>query len=225
MTRRAAGVAALAAVLLLLAGCSSSGEPTTLVTTTTRPRADAPITTIPGAPPLAVVLGDSNTFFAGNQIRDALAEAGFTPTVRGISGSGLKDDTTDWLPAAAVVAGARPAVVVVALGTNDAVDPANVAAFPARLAQLLAALGPVPVVWVTHTEGGGGRDPADERGVNDAIRAAPAEHPNLTVLDLAPAIAARPRLLGPDKLHYSEIGREWFAQEIADAAAARVVSP
>jgi lysophospholipase L1-like esterase len=221
VTRPRSRIAALAA-LLLLVGCSTSEESTAVAPTTTRPRADAPVTTIPGAAPLAVVLGDSNTFFAGTEIRDALADVGFTPTVRGISGSGLKDDATDWLPAAAAVGSARPAVVIVALGTNDAVNPADVAAFPARLERLLAALGPVPVVWVTHTEGGGGRDPAEELVVNEAIRAAPARHPNVTVLDLAPSIAARPRLLGPDKLHYSELGRQWFAQQLADAATARV---
>jgi hypothetical protein len=77
-------------------------------------------------------------------------------------------------------------------------------------------------VWVTHTEGGGGRDPGDERRVNDVIRAAPARHPHVTVLDLAPALASRHGLLGADRLHYSGRGREWFAEQIADAASARV---
>lgn len=224
MTRRAVRLLALALVVALPAGACSSEDGATGVAAppTTRPRADAPITTVPGAPPLAVVLGDSNTFLAASEIHRALAGVGFTPTVRGISGSGVKDNATDWLPAAAVVAAAQPVVVVVALGTNDAVFPSDVAGFAERAEQLLSALGPVPIVWVTHTEGGGGRDPADERRVNDVIRGLPATHPNVTVVDVAPELTARPRLLGPDKLHYSELGRQWFAEQLAGGASARV---
>ena len=107
---------------------------------------------------------------------------------------------------------------MIALGTNDAVLPEDVRDFPSRVEQLLQAIGDVPVVWVTHTEAGAGREPANEVRVNDVIRALPAQHPNVTVLDLAPLLAAQPDLLGPDKLHYSAKGREWFAQHIADAA-------
>jgi lysophospholipase L1-like esterase len=109
-------------------------------------------------------------------------------------------------------------VVVIALGTNDAVVPEDVRDFPSRVEQLLQAIGDVPVVWVTHTEAGAGREPANEVLVNDVIRALPAQHPNVTVLDLAPLLAARPDLLGPDKLHYGTEGKKWFAQQLADAA-------
>ena len=213
---------ALVALTLVLAACTSTGETTTLPTSTTRPRADAPVTTLPGGAPLAVVFGDSNTFLASREIRKALAAVGFTPDPRGISGSGVKDDLQDWYPAAEAVGKARPAVVVVALGTNDAVLVADVGEFPNRAELLLQALGDTPVIWVTHTEGGGGRDPADEVAVNNVIRALPAQHPNVTVLDLAPLLAADPTLLSPDKIHYSELGREWFAERIAEAAGARV---
>jgi lysophospholipase L1-like esterase len=209
---------------LILGACSSSDD-VALPAPSTRPRADAPVTTLPGAPPLAVVLGDSNTFLATREIQDALAQSGFSPDVRGISGSGVKDNATDWLPAAGAIAPARPLVVVVALGTNDAVFPTDVQAFPARAEELLAALGPLSVVWVTHTEAGGGRDPADERRVNDVIRALPLKYPNVSVLDLAPGLAARPNLLGPDKLHYSGHGREVFAERIATAASDHAAVP
>jgi len=210
-------VAVALATALVLGACSSSDESATTATST-RPRADAPVTTVPGSPPLAVVLGDSNIFLATRELADALAKAGFTPVVRGIAGSGVKDDATDWVPAARAIALARPAVVVVALGTNDAGLATDVQAFPARADALLAALGPVPVVWVTHTEAGGGRAPADERRVNDAIRGLPVAHANVTVLDLAPLLAAHPKLLGTDELHYGARGREWFADQVAEAA-------
>ena len=57
-----------------------------------------------------------------------------------------------------------------------------------------------------------GREPADERAVNDVIRAAPARLPNVTVLDLAPEIDANRALLDTDVLHFSEVGQQWFAE-------------
>jgi hypothetical protein len=114
--------------------------------------------------------------------------------------------------------------VVVALGANDAVMAEDADAFAGRAELLLQALGPVPVVWVTHTEAGDpARDPANERRINDAIRALPATHPNVTVLDLAPLIAFEPIVISADGVHYSPApGREWFAEHIADAASVRV---
>jgi lysophospholipase L1-like esterase len=219
--RRAA--AALLGLALLLGACSSSdGDETLVPTSVTRPRADAPITTVPGAPPLAVVLGDSNTFLSGREINKQLAAKGLTPDVRGISGSGVRDDLRDWFPAAKAIGRGRPSVVVVALGTNDAVAPEDAQAFAERAELLLQALGDVPVVWVTHTASGSTRDPANEQLINDVIRGLPALHANVTVLDLAPLIALEPIVLLPDGVHYSEPGRKWFAQHIAEAASARV---
>jgi lysophospholipase L1-like esterase len=220
--RRAAP--ALLGLALLAGACTSSdGDESLVPTSITRPRADAPVTTVPGAPPLAVVLGDSNTFLSGREIKKALAAKGLTPDVRGISGSGVRDDLRDWFPAAEAIGRGRPSVVVVALGTNDAVMPEDAQAFAERAELLLQALGDVPVVWVTHTASGSTRDPADEQRINDAIRALPATHDNVTVLDLAPFIPLEPILLSPDGVHYSEPGREWFGRAIADAAVARVL--
>ena len=71
----------------------------------------------------------------------------------------MKDDLEDWFPASVAVGKAHPAAVVIALGTNDAVLPEDVRDFPSRVEQLLQAIGDVPVVWVTHTEAGAGREP------------------------------------------------------------------
>lgn len=214
-------IASIALVVALFgAACESNGEPTDLTASTeTRARADLPVTTMIGDPPLAVVFGDSNTYQSTDAIRRELADAGLTPDVRGVSGSGLKDNAIDWLPAARQVTQANPAVVVIALGTNDAVFAPDVEAFAARAEELLAALGDLPIVWVTHTQAGGnGRDPADERHVNDVIRSLPSRHPNVTVLDLAPEIDSDPTILGDDRLHFSDLGVRWFAERIAEAA-------
>jgi lysophospholipase L1-like esterase len=222
---RRAGAVLAVALGLLLAACSSSGDDGALVPTSiTQPRADVPVTTVPGAPPLAVVLGDSNTFLAKKELAKAIAAVGLTPDVRGISGSGVRDDLRDWFPAAKAIGRGRPSVVVVALGTNDAVMPEDTQAFADRAQLLLQALGPVPVVWVTHTEAGDdARSPANEKAVNDVIRSLPLTHPNVTVLDLAPLIAQEPIVISADGVHYSpDPGREWFAEHVADGAIARV---
>jgi lysophospholipase L1-like esterase len=211
--------------VLVAPACSSGDDEVDLTApTATRPRADAPVTTLLGGAPLAVVLGDSNTFAAAPELESALADAGLTPDVRGISGSGLKDVATDWLPAAAAVTAGQPAITVIALGTNDAVNGTDVDAFAGRAEQLLAALGQLPIIWVTHAETGGGRNPAAAKRVNDVIRSLPATHPNVTVLDLAPEIAADPGVLSDDGIHYQGDGREWFADKVAEAASARVQS-
>jgi lysophospholipase L1-like esterase len=221
-------VAGLALVVAVSASaCSSSDSsgpqagaqprrsaPSSIATTTTTV---APLLT--GEPPIVAVLGDSNTYFAIPELEASFADAGLRSTIRGISGSGVKDIPLDWAPAATQIRATPPAVVVVALGTNDAAEPDNVAAFGQRLEALLAELGDVPVVWVTHTEGGVQHPPEAERAVNDEIRAAPGRHPNVTVLDLQPEIDADGALLDDDGLHYSPAGEEWYADRIADAAA------
>jgi lysophospholipase L1-like esterase len=212
MTERSLAAALLLA--LALAGCSSSTSSPHRVA-----RGSSTTATSATAAPLVAMLGDSNTYLSIPELEAAFHDGGLRSTIRGISGSGLKDLERDWLPAAQTIAAAPPAVVVIALGTNDALEGANVVAFGDRFDALLDAVGPVPVVWVTHTERGGqGRDPADERAVNDVIRAAPARHPNVTVLDLAPQINANRALLDTDALHFSEVGQQWFARHIAEAA-------
>ena len=222
-------VAGLALVVGFSASACSSGDqsgsqagaqprpstPASVATTTLAPLAT-------GEPPIVAVLGDSNIYFAIPELEASFAEVGLRSTIRGIPGSGLNDLDVDWAPAAAQIRATPPAVVVVALGTNDAGDLQHVAAFPQELEQLLADLGDVPVVWVTHTEGGVQHSPDAERAVNDEIRAAPRGHPDVTVLDLQSRIDADPALLDADGLHFSPVGEKWYADRIAEAAAARV---
>jgi lysophospholipase L1-like esterase len=216
--------AALGLAALVLAACSSSSPSSSSPSSpSTRPRDTTSTTQVTADAPLVAMLGDSNTYLSIPALEGAFAEADLRSTIRGISGSGLKDLERDWLPAARAIAAAPPAVVVIALGTNDALHEDAVAAFGERFEVLLDAIGAVPVVWVTHTElGGQGRDPADERAVNDVIRAAPVRHPNVTVLDLAPEIDANRALLDTDALHFSVVGTQWFADQIATAARSRL---
>jgi lysophospholipase L1-like esterase len=217
--RRAAALLVAVLVLAALAACSDSAtSPPETAPPSSGTAAPTTATTTADAP-LVAMLGDSNTYLSIPELEAAFRDAGLRSTIRGISGSGLKDLDRDWLPAARTIAAAPPAAVVIALGTNDALEARNVAAFRDRLDTLLDAIGAVPVVWVTHTEHAvEGRDPADERAVNDVIRAAPAQHPNVAVLDLAPEIDADRALLDTDALHFSDVGQLWFADRIAAAA-------
>jgi lysophospholipase L1-like esterase len=222
-------VACLALVIGLAgSACSSSDSSDSRAGAQLQPSAPASVATtttvaplVADEPPLVAMLGDSNSYLAIPELEASFADVGIRSTIRGISGSGLKDLETDWAPAAAQIRASPPTVVVVALGTNDAGEPQHVAAFRQELEQLLAELGDVPVVWVTHTEGGVRHSPDAERAVNDEIRAAPHRHPNVTVLDLQPRIDADDELLDDDGLHFSPAGAEWYADRIAEAAAAR----
>ncbi len=208
--------AALPAILLAtvvagatLAGCGASdgGRAT-----------QCPQPTSHGSVPRVLVLGDSNLYESGEQVAGALSKAGFDPTLRGVPGYGLKDLDGFWLGELPALLRDDPEVVVVALGTNDTSAAADVEAFPSRLDRMMRALGDRPVVWVTHVDPRPFEVPGGAKAVNAAIRAAPARWPNLTVLDRAPVLTARPELLRDDDLHFTAEGMVSFADAIRDSA-------
>lgn len=102
-----------------------------------------------------------------------------------------------------------------ALGTNDHADSA--AAFGAKVDAMLTAIGPGPkVIWVnvdSHT-----RELADARdGVDAALTAAAARHPNLHVADwdrYVQRLGSVEGLRAGDGIHYgprgSAIRRTWM---------------
>jgi lysophospholipase L1-like esterase len=89
---------------------------------------------------------------------------------------------------------------------------------------MMAALGDRPVVWFTHFDGRPEPIGSSARMVNAAIRAAPSRWKNLTVVDLAPELAVDPSLLRADVVHFSAVGRAWFAEQLADVASRAVSS-
>ena len=208
MIRRA--LVALVAVPLLAACGGGGGDETRL----------------PSAPPIdgandrVLVLGDSNLDESGAQVDAALRDARLEPTLRGVPSLGLKDLDAYWLRELPGLLAVDPAVVVVALGTNDTAARVAVQEFPARLDTMMRAIGDRPVVWVTHVEhrpfevAGGGHT------INEAIRAAALRWSNLTVLDRTALLERDPSLLRADGLHFSDAGMMAFAHEIATAARA-----
>jgi lysophospholipase L1-like esterase len=209
MNRRIVMVAVAAAVLVVACSSDDAAERSTPTTSTS-------------SRPHVLVLGDSNTVFAETDVRSAMRDHGVVPDLQAISGFGLKESDL-WLAALPDLLEKDPDAVLVALGTNDAVDAGNAEAFSERLDRMMTALGDRPVVWFTHFEGRPEPIGASARMVNAAIRAAPSKWKNLTVVDLAPDLAADPSLLEADLVHFSATGRPWFAEQLA-VAARRAVS-
>lgn len=163
----------------------------------------------------ALVIGDSNLFQSAEQVDAALRDVGIEPTLHGVPGYGVKE-LEYWLGQLDELLVQDPDVVVVGLGTNDALAQGDVLAFPARLDQMMDELGDVPVIWLTHVDDRPGAVAAAGRTINQMIREAAARWPNLTVLDFATAIAADPGILHSDALHFSPRGMQVYAQAIAD---------
>jgi len=177
----------------------------------------APPTTVATGPTTILALGDSNLAFSDAPVHQALSAAGIEGELRGVPSFGLKDWDTFWKPLVpGLVEAQNPDVVVVALGTNDVWTVADVQTFPARLDEMMRAIGNRRVVWVTHFDDRGGLSYPAQR-INDAIREAPARWPNLAVLDLAPLIDANTNLLNSDLLHFSPEGQVFYGEEIAVA--------
>jgi hypothetical protein len=205
-------VATLAAVVLAGAGCS--GE--------TRGRSTSTTTRGIPAAPRVLVLGDSNLFESGADVDTALRAVGVEPTLHGLPGYGVKHMDLYWSKEVPELLKTDPDVVVVGLGTNDALESADVLAFPARLDQMMELLGDRPVIWITHVDDRPGSSEGAGRTINEMIRAAPDRWTNLTVLDFTVTMAEDPTILHPDALHFTVAGRKVYAQEIARASSERL---
>ena len=215
--------AALTAAAIVAAGCSggSSGNDAARDTSTTRPAPVTPRPTIP-QPPRVLVLGDSNLFQSDPEVAAALRDAGVEPSLLGAPSAGLKDLDNFWLAKVRSLLEANPDLVVVGLGTNDAIDPQNLQRFPARLDRMMTALGDRPVIWITHVDDRPGAPPSAGRAINAFIRDAINRWPRLSVLDFAKVIATDRTVLQVDGLHFSPVGMHLYGLKIAAAVARRL---
>ncbi|QAY59021.1 acetyltransferase [Microbacterium protaetiae] len=105
--------------------------------------------------------------------------------------------------------GALRPYLVVGLGTNGAIDPDSLdrvtrALGPERRLVLVTAYAPRP--WIT--------------GVNKALRAYAAAHPDVIVADWAGAIGPHKDLLAGDNIHPGPAGGRYYADAVADAISA-----
>ncbi|MEX0665084.1 MAG: SGNH/GDSL hydrolase family protein [Acidimicrobiia bacterium] len=215
MTRRRRGVLGVAllaiasiAVAFATSGCSTDPAGRSTTTTTREP--------IPSSPRV-LVIGDSNLFESGADVDAALRNVGIEPTLLGVPGYGLKDLDAFWMQKVPPLLESDPDVVVVGLGTNDALEPANVLAFPARLDQMMELVGERPVVWLTHVDDRPAAPPPAGRAINELIRDATERWSNLTVGDFSAVMIEDPTILRGDGLHFSPAGKRAYAGFIAQA--------
>jgi hypothetical protein len=217
VTRRRRGVFVVALLVVwiapAIAGCSNGTAGRSTSTTTRQP---VPTT------PRVLVIGDSNLFQSGADVDAALRGVGVEPTLLGVPSYGLKDLEDFWLEKLPPLLESDPDLAVVGLGTNDALEPTNLLAFPARLDQMMELLGDRPVIWLTHVDDRPAAPASAGRAINEIIRAAPARWPDLSVLDFAVVMADDPTILRGDRLHFSREGRTVYAREIAAAAEDRL---
>ncbi|MBM3670707.1 MAG: SGNH/GDSL hydrolase family protein [Actinobacteria bacterium] len=206
MTRRSLRALAIGCSVVALSACGSSTTADKSTATTSTTAADAP---------RVLVLGDSNLFESAAEVDAALRTVGTEPTLRGVIGFGVSQ-LDFWREEIAKVLAPQD-VVVVGLGTNDAMNDENVEQFPSRLDTFMELFGDRPVIWITHVDVRPGAPVDAGRTVNEHIRAAAERWPNLTVLDFTEYMDADPAILHADALHFSPHGREVYAQAIAAA--------
>ena len=105
-------------------------------------------------------------------------------------------------------------VVVVSLGTND--DPRRISEFRVRLGEILAIAGPSRcVIWTNIVRPPTAGTSYD--GLNRALSAATATHPNLVVVDWQALVRAHPAWLRADGVHATAAGYRGRAAAIAAA--------
>ena len=170
--------------------------------------------------PTVLVIGDSNLTLSTDVVEQRLREGrpAYSPVLHAAIGMGLKDNDAYWLPLLPqLLADARPACVVVALGANDDPVAADVEAFPQRLDTFLRALGTRTVLWATHSDNRPAPAPENARTINNDIVAAASGRARLHVVDFAAAVDRHPSWMSDDLLHLSPQGQRGFARIVRDA--------
>jgi lysophospholipase L1-like esterase len=173
--------------------------PTTAAPTTAPPTTAAPAPVAAGA---ALCIGDSVMLGAGPEHANTLALCG---TVDATVSRQMSEG------AAAVAAHAPyPDTVVVHLGSNGTVDPADVDAVARELQG-------VPRVVLATVQLNGGR--SWEGQANAEIAAAAGRYPNVGLADWKAASDGHPEYFGSDGIHLTTGGAQAYAATLAAAAA------
>jgi succinate dehydrogenase hydrophobic anchor subunit len=152
------------------------------------------------------VVGDSITFFAGNDITVALGD-----TYRADVHSGIGRRIDEMLPTLQSAVRRRPFALVVNLGTNDALQVQTHPDWRTGFARMIAIITPARCVVLTTISTlvhDSNVAPAVASEINDAIVAAVAAHSNLHVVDWNAAVHAAKgaSLLIADRIHPSTAG-------------------
>jgi lysophospholipase L1-like esterase len=172
-----------------------------------------PTTTTRVGDPTTLVVGDSILHQALDEVRAALQETGWQPTVLARPGSRIQGWERDVHAAFARV---EPTVVVIELGTNNCARGSSCSTIDHAIDDLMAPLASVGrVLWLNVQEAPD--YPAGAQKVNAALQAATMRWPNLRIIDFSSAFADRPDLHLPDGVHLSQKGRDAFASFVLEA--------
>jgi lysophospholipase L1-like esterase len=157
--------------------------------------------------PTVVVVGDSITYFSGNDISAALG-AGYSADIH--AGIGRRID--EMLPTLEHAAHAHPFAVVVNLGSNDALQARTHPDWRRGFDRMLALVAPQRCVLITTINTrlpgrAGTRTVAND--INAALLTAAGTHPNLHIVDWNAAVLTgkATALLTPDGIHPSPAGQ------------------
>jgi lysophospholipase L1-like esterase len=204
VTRRRAGLLGLTVLVLAasvwFAAASTRSRATPLDPAPPRPTATGNS---------VLLVGDSLLWAATPDVDAALRAEGWEPTIAAAPGTTV----ASWLPSLPQrVAGTRPDVVVVELGTNDCNGPCST--LPAEIEAFLRALPrDVPILWLdVQTEPS---YPAHPETVNRALAAAARHWPAVRIIGMNERFRDRPEWHLPDGLHFNETGSARLADLIA----------
>lgn len=167
-----------------------------------------------------VVVGDSILQMSTKEVDAALRAAGWKPAVKGVFGSTIRRGTQGPWPKNVhnLVRLMHPAVAVVELGTNDAMEQRCCAHVPDDIDALMHELRDVPhVLWLNVQEGR--TFSATSEQVNRELRAATKRWSNLRIVDFSDRFKGQPDWHTGPGPHLTAAGQIAFAQLVVQATA------
>lgn len=185
-------------------------------------------TTPPPAPTL-LVLGDSLTWgtnYRGfGNVTPKLRAVGYFNTLvvdgvfaRNISGpAGTARNGVKTLKKLSAT-GLRPDAAIIALGSNDLQHSGDKAFYVARIREMLALVGDIPIVWFNVWRTDAPYYPKRSATFNAALVEVASERSNVVVADWASIVVANPKLMAFDGLHLQPVGYRLRAQMYVEAA-------
>ncbi len=185
--------------------------------------------TAPPPPPTLLVLGDSLTWgtnYRGfGNVTPKLKAVGYFNTLvvdgvfaRNISGpAGTARNGVKTLKKLSAT-GLRPDAAIIALGSNDLQHSGDKAFYVARIREMLALVGDIPIVWFNVWRTDAPYYPKRSATFNAALVEVASERSNVVVADWASIVVANPKLMAFDGLHLQPVGYRLRAQMYVEAA-------
>jgi len=209
------GAVALLLLVALTAACTEASDGGGTAGATTSAASASPSTTYQPVAGRVVVVGDSLTVGAEENLRKLADLHGFTLDLSAQNGRQIPAGVAELQRLDAPTAD----LVMIALGTNDAAQPGFTRpAADALIDEAMAATGNAPVLWMNVW-----RDPQTPAGAkaaefNEELVAAQDRYPNLAALDWASYVDDNPEIIDADGIHHTWEGyiarSRWMRDQI-----------